>query len=139
MQTLSIYLHLQMKKEETKYTQMAELILETYTLEDLSLHNNEFFLLYRYFEEIEHDSSKVLSILSLSIIRNMTSISNYGDYFALLEMINLSKTMMDTGHRYSAKRLYTWAKEWIEEYKETKLYDDLKYSITELEKYIQYN
>lgn len=123
--------------EDKEYIQRAKTLLDTYTVRNLPLHHNEYFILHRYYEEIEKDATKLVSILALAFARNMTAISNHSDYFALLELMNLSKAMVDVGHCHSAKRLYYWAREWVEEFNNSKEYANLKYSITELEKYIK--
>ena len=115
----------------------AQWILENYTLRNLPLSHNQYYLLHRYFDEVEKNNAKLMTVLALSFVRNMTSIFSYGDYFALLDLFNLAKTMTDAGRLHSAKRLYQWAKDWAEEYKETEFYQNLDFAVKEMEQYIE--
>lgn len=114
----------------------AEWMLDNYTLRKLPLRHKQYFMLHRYFDEIEKDYGKLMAVLALSLVRNMTSFSNHGDYFALLELLNLTKAMADAGHSHSAKRLYGWAKDWTEEYKDASVYENLAFAVKEMERYL---
>lgn len=117
---------------EKAYLEMGELLSNTYGVDDLPLHQNEYFILANYYRNKGNDNAE-LAMTGAAFVNNLSSFSEHGEYFAVLDLINICVILLDNRHIHSAKMILKVIENWTEEeFTDSKHYEILKLSINEL-------